>query len=338
MQENFKLKPYTLVIRTTERCNVGCYHCSISATPRGQDISVDIAEKAIEDAKRLGLSRIHLTGGEPLLYEDLPALISKAKQEDIIVDMTSSTFTKTNEDTIYILNNLHKQGLCCVMLSYDAPHAHRVSLEHFCNFAKTAQYLGMEVCVFVTEEKNKKITVNSLKHTFVAYGIDIYSIEWTNADYQYEGRGEKQQPTQPKQKQTYPRCPYVMAVPTLNPDGRILLCHCAKFSTPNFTVGQYPQQSMSEILANMEHNIIYRYLAKYGPQQALANIGVYDSDIPYDMCRACNKYLTLLENIDIQERLEEVIQNDDLSVIAIDFKAILSTYKQHLQIFGEPVI
>jgi len=158
-----KLKPYTLVIRTTERCNVGCYHCSISATPKGFDLPIETGLQAVRDAKANGLNRIHLSGGEPLLYDNLIDLINLAKELEMFTDLTSSTFTKKGEDTLQLLDNLHKGGLECVMLSFDEPHSQKVTIEQFTQFTKRSQDLGMHVCVFVCHGGNTSFKTADLK-------------------------------------------------------------------------------------------------------------------------------------------------------------------------------
>lgn len=339
-EQKIKLKPYTLVIRTTERCNVGCFHCSISATPKGNDLPLNLALEAIQDAKRNGLNRVHFTGGEPLLYSHLAELISFAKELNMFTDITSSTFTKTGEDTLELLNNLEKSGLECVMLSFDDPHSKRVSIEQFTKFAKQSQKLGMHVCVFVTEGGNTTFKTADLKEEFIKENIDINKIEWTVSEYQFEGRGEKSIQLAERESndfEHYCRCPYVMAVPTLNPDGNILLCHMARFKTKNFTVGKYPEESFETILDKMENSPIYRYLSKHGPQQSLRNIGFAKDEVPKDMCRACEKYLTVLESDEYQSKLDELLTNENLEEIEVDIKAVLPIYQRYLKEYGEKI-
>lgn len=333
---NIKLKPYTLIVRTTEKCNVGCDHCSISATKKGNDIPFELAVNAIADAKKLGINRVHFTGGEPLLYENLPQLIEFANNKEMSSDITTSTFTRKYEDTLPILEKLNDKGLECIMLSYDQPHSKSVSIEKFSEFVKESQAKNMHICVFVTEGAYNTFKTSHLKEYFIENGIDIDTIEWSVSEYQFEGRGEKFLPlVEENEVEHYCRCPYLMAVPTLNPDGNVLLCHMARFKTPNFIVGKYPDERMEDILHKMENSSIYRYIAKYGPQQSLRNLGFSRTETPNDMCRACEKYLTIMEQSEFQTKLESQIDNDDLSNIPVDIKAVLPIYQRYLIKNGE---
>src|ERR1044072_4489977 len=283
MEQKIKLKPYALVIRTTERCNVGCYHCSVSATPKGLDLPVEIGLRAIKDAKEAGLNRIHFTGGEPLLYDHLPDLVNLTTNLKMFSDVTSSGFTRSGEEASRLLENLHAGGLECVMLSYDEPHSRKVSVEQFTQFAKKAQDLKMHVCVFVTEGGNTTFKTSDLKNAFEKENIHVDGIEWVTTEYQYEGRGEKfLQLAGEIKEESYCRCGYVMAGPTLNSDGRIFLCPMSRFKTKNFMVGKYPDESLETILSRMEASPMYRYLAKHGPQQSLINLGFEKHGVPND--------------------------------------------------------
>jgi organic radical activating enzyme len=334
-----KLKPYTLIIRTTERCNVGCYHCSISATPKGFDLPLETGLQALRDAKSNGLNRVHFSGGEPLLYDHLQDLINLTNELEIFADITSSTFTKNGEDTLQLLENLYQSGLKCVMLSFDEPHSKKVTIEQFTQFTKRSQNLGMHVCVFVCEGGNTSFKTEDLKAEFVKENIDVERIEWTVSQYQYEGRGsENIHLAQQNEGEAYCRCPYVMAVPTLNPDGKVSLCHMSRFKTKNFVVGTYPDESMATILDKMETNPIYRYLSKYGPQQSLRNLGFERSEVPNDMCKACEKYLTKLEEDEYIVRLNELIVDDDLTEIEVDLKAIMPIYQRYILEYGEQIV
>jgi len=76
-----------LYLYLVDSCNLACGHCWIeprtSATD-GRSIPLDPLKAAIEEARSLGLQRVTLTGGEPLLspdLNDLPAFIAESNLE-----------------------------------------------------------------------------------------------------------------------------------------------------------------------------------------------------------------------------------------------------------------
>jgi Fe-coproporphyrin III synthase len=65
-----------LQIHPTRRCNLRCQHCYSSSSPEERDrLDVALLKQGIEDASALGYNMLSISGGEPLLYPDLPELV-----------------------------------------------------------------------------------------------------------------------------------------------------------------------------------------------------------------------------------------------------------------------
>ncbi len=74
----------------TEGCNLKCRHCWLDpADARGATLSVDHFEKAILEGKRLGLTGVKLTGGEPLMHPSILRLLEIVRREEL--DLTIET-------------------------------------------------------------------------------------------------------------------------------------------------------------------------------------------------------------------------------------------------------
>jgi SynChlorMet cassette radical SAM/SPASM protein ScmF len=72
----------------TEGCNLACRHCWLSPKFdstgfRYPTLPVDLFEKAIQEAKPLGLQGVKLTGGEPLLHPYFKKLLEVIRQEGL---------------------------------------------------------------------------------------------------------------------------------------------------------------------------------------------------------------------------------------------------------------
>lgn len=68
--------PTTLVISPTTRCNMRCAGCG--ATDRGgelRDLPAEVLEQVLQECRELGICRVALIGGEPLLREELDELL-----------------------------------------------------------------------------------------------------------------------------------------------------------------------------------------------------------------------------------------------------------------------
>ena len=70
-----------LRISVTDRCNVRCFYCmpeeGVTFVPRGEILSFEEIERIARIAVGLGIDKIRVTGGEPLVRRDLPLLIAR---------------------------------------------------------------------------------------------------------------------------------------------------------------------------------------------------------------------------------------------------------------------
>ncbi len=69
-----------LRISVTDRCNIRCVYCmpeQVEFLPCAQLLSFEEIERFVRVAVTLGIDKIRLTGGEPLVRRDLPFLIEK---------------------------------------------------------------------------------------------------------------------------------------------------------------------------------------------------------------------------------------------------------------------
>ncbi len=68
-----------LRISVTDRCNLRCIYCmssdGVGLMPRGALLTYEEICLIVQAAAELGISKIRITGGEPLLRSGLPGLI-----------------------------------------------------------------------------------------------------------------------------------------------------------------------------------------------------------------------------------------------------------------------
>lgn len=84
-----------LRISVTDRCNIRCFYCmpetGAQFVPRAEILSFEEIERFARVAASLGVTKIRLTGGEPLVRQDLPVLIRKLAAIDGIRDLALTT-------------------------------------------------------------------------------------------------------------------------------------------------------------------------------------------------------------------------------------------------------
>lgn len=89
----------TLTLELLRKCPNQCLHCSTLSSPKATDfISLEESKRIIEEAKELGLKKIILSGGEPLIYNELIPLLSflKSKNLEVVIYTSGSILDSSN--------------------------------------------------------------------------------------------------------------------------------------------------------------------------------------------------------------------------------------------------
>jgi len=83
--------PEYLILELTNRCNLNCIHCSVSANERlGRELSTDKWKNLISTAAEMGVKAVGLSGGEPLLREDFFELAAHATDLGLVVGLVTN--------------------------------------------------------------------------------------------------------------------------------------------------------------------------------------------------------------------------------------------------------
>jgi len=83
-----------LRISVTDHCNLNCSYCSMGSRlnlPRDEILSYEEIQRLVEVAASMGISKVRLTGGEPLLRSDLSELVRTLSQIEGIDDISLTT-------------------------------------------------------------------------------------------------------------------------------------------------------------------------------------------------------------------------------------------------------
>src|SRR5208337_2366215 len=84
-----------LRISVTDRCNIRCFYCmpeeDVKYAPREEILSFEEIERFARVAVSLGVTKIRVTGGEPLVRKDLPILIEKLCEIPGVLDVALTT-------------------------------------------------------------------------------------------------------------------------------------------------------------------------------------------------------------------------------------------------------
>jgi cyclic pyranopterin phosphate synthase len=84
-----------LRISVTDRCNIRCFYCmpedAVEFVPRREILDFEEIERFARVAAGLGVTKLRVTGGEPLLRRDLPVLIGRLSRIPGIHDLALTT-------------------------------------------------------------------------------------------------------------------------------------------------------------------------------------------------------------------------------------------------------
>src|SRR5262245_18657291 len=109
-----------LRISVTDRCNLRCTYCmpeEVTFLDKQELLTFEEITRFVEVVAALGIDKIRLTGGEPLLRRDLPCLVSMLARVPGIKDigLTTNGLLLAQQATA-----LHKAGLRRINVSLDA--------------------------------------------------------------------------------------------------------------------------------------------------------------------------------------------------------------------------
>lgn len=110
----------TLRLSVTDRCNLRCHYCmpgeEYGWLPRRNILTFEEIERLVEAFGELGVRRIRLTGGEPLLRRDLPQLVTRLSAKPWVHDLALTTNGVRLAD---LATDLKRAGLGRVTVSLD---------------------------------------------------------------------------------------------------------------------------------------------------------------------------------------------------------------------------
>ena len=86
---NTATRPYTLVAELTYRCPLRCVYCSnpVDFHRSREELSAGDWRRVFSEAAALGVMQLHLSGGEPVVRDDLAELIQHARACDLYTNL-----------------------------------------------------------------------------------------------------------------------------------------------------------------------------------------------------------------------------------------------------------
>ncbi|QDU57085.1 GTP 3',8-cyclase MoaA [Aeoliella mucimassa] len=93
--DSFQRVHRSLRLSVTDRCNIRCFYCmpaeGVQFLPRVDILSFEEIARFVRVAVSLGVTRVRLTGGEPLVRADLPALVETLTAIEGVEELAMTT-------------------------------------------------------------------------------------------------------------------------------------------------------------------------------------------------------------------------------------------------------
>ncbi len=95
LSDSFQRPINYLRVSVTDRCNLRCVYCmpaeGVSLMPREDILTYEEIRTIVAAAAEIGISKVRITGGEPLVRAGLPALIEMLASVETIDDISMTT-------------------------------------------------------------------------------------------------------------------------------------------------------------------------------------------------------------------------------------------------------
>lgn len=120
LYDQFQRKIDYLRLSITDRCNLRCVYCmpeeGLKFFPKDKIMSQDEIIQLVQNFAKMGITKVRLTGGEPLLRRDLPEIIQRIRQ---ISEINDISITTNGTALKYQAKKLKEAGLDRLNISLD---------------------------------------------------------------------------------------------------------------------------------------------------------------------------------------------------------------------------
>jgi PqqA peptide cyclase len=179
-------RPYTLVAELTYRCPLRCVYCSNPLDYARHEASLSTTDwlRVLNEAEALGVVQLNLTGGEPLLRDDLEPIVAEAERLALYTNLITSGIPLRRER----LERLRDLGLDNVQVSIQdvtATGAERIagrrSFERKLEVARWVKGLGLPLTLNVVLHRENLGHVGEI--ITLAEELEADRLELANTQY-----------------------------------------------------------------------------------------------------------------------------------------------------------
>ena len=122
LTDQYNRKVNYLRVSVTDRCDLRCVYCmheKMTFLPKKEVLTLEEIERLCDNFIDLGINKIRLTGGEPLVRKDLIKLIEKLNIKKKYTNLNEITLTTNGTLLERFAKNLKKNGVDRINVSLD---------------------------------------------------------------------------------------------------------------------------------------------------------------------------------------------------------------------------
>lgn len=187
MIDNYGREVDSLRLSVTGRCNLACPYCHREGTPgdNKEEMSLSKIEKIIDTARGLGFKKIKLTGGEPLLREDIIEIIKIIKKNNFEdISLVTNGFLLEKYAQQLSLSGLDRINIGCDSANAKFLSKNKENIEPGLKLAKTFNLYPIKLNMVVLKGINDG-EIASMKEFARQNGVILQLIELINTHNDY---------------------------------------------------------------------------------------------------------------------------------------------------------
>ena len=158
--DSFNRKITYLRISVTDRCDLRCNYCmkeKMNFLPKSQLLTLEEIERLCDNFIELGISKIRLTGGEPLVRKNIIYLINKLGSKTANSKLIELTLTTNGTLLGNYAKDLKKAGINRINVSLDTLNDEKYKkITRYGNLNKVLESIK------IAQENNIKIKINTV--------------------------------------------------------------------------------------------------------------------------------------------------------------------------------
>ena len=317
-----------VALMLTRRCNMTCAHCSVESSPhiKAQPTEEELLQ-VVRDAARAGAYAIQLTGGEPMMREEIVMrLLAECRALGMVTALTTNAFWgKSPAKAAQKVKALSDGGVGRITISYDRFHAEFQGPEPAINIVRAIEEMDLPLQLSINFTRDAGDDLVDLVAPFENFSkpeMRFYDVQPVGRarDFQSKLRGE-----------TAGFCTGC-CVPTVTDDARVTACNGPSyFCAPDspLSIGSLKEETLEALVQKHRADPILETIRTFGPSRLRSELeqtpGFKDFDFHQTYSGMCDLCLHLTSDTAAMTALRERLSQPRQTAERIAAQRVMKT-------------